>query len=165
VTAEVAQLPREERQLVWGSREVLRSLASKFRPVFMERLPTISPDDASSRASVPLGRFVIRLSEDRAFTRARSIGARIRAARMRHGWSQDDLASRCGIARANVARLEAGRHQPLLQTVRRVSRALGLGIGELLVEPSYQPAGEDERWLSGGVAEWGSSLRRADHER
>jgi transcriptional regulator with XRE-family HTH domain len=41
----------------------------------------------------------------------KSLGARIRAERLRRGWSQEIVANKAGISRPAVARVEAGRGQ------------------------------------------------------
>ena len=43
-----------------------------------------------------------------------------------HGLSQRQLGELLGIAQANVARLEAGDHEPSFATLDRISRTLGL---------------------------------------
>lgn len=39
-----------------------------------------------------------------------AIGARIRSARKSHGWSQEELARRAGVAAGTVSRVEGGDH-------------------------------------------------------
>jgi transcriptional regulator with XRE-family HTH domain len=53
--------------------------------------------------------------------------------RKARGWTQADLARRARLAPVTVARLEGSRpQQPDLRTVRRIARALGVPVGELL---------------------------------
>ena len=59
------------------------------------------------------------------------LGQRIRAARLAKGWTQGDLADRTDILRSNVARLEAGRHSPSVETVAVLADALSLRLAEL----------------------------------
>jgi transcriptional regulator with XRE-family HTH domain len=55
-------------------------------------------------------------------------GAAIRAARIRRGWRQRDLATRAGLSRGTVGRIELGRLEELtLGTIRRVARILEIG--------------------------------------
>lgn len=56
---------------------------------------------------------------------------RIRAARLANGWTQQELANRSGIKRANLARLETGKHAPRVDTVELLARALSLSLAEL----------------------------------
>ncbi|MBI3968483.1 MAG: helix-turn-helix domain-containing protein [Chloroflexi bacterium] len=51
--------------------------------------------------------------------------------RLSQGISQAELARRLGTSQAAVARLEAGGVDPRLETLQRISRALG---AELIVE-------------------------------
>jgi len=53
---------------------------------------------------------------------------RLRAVR---GWSQEELAKKAGLARAYIARLEIGRHDPSLSTVVKLAKALKVKVGEL----------------------------------
>ena len=61
-----------------------------------------------------------------------SVGALIRARRQAAGRTAMSVAEAAGMARSNYARLEASRHQPRMDTLRRVARALGVGLPELL---------------------------------
>ena len=54
---------------------------------------------------------------------------RLRAVR---GWSQEELAKKAGLARAYIARLEIGRHDPSLSTVVKLAKALKVKVGELV---------------------------------
>lgn len=55
------------------------------------------------------------------------LGHRIREARDAHGWSQGELAERCGLSRPTIARIEAGQHVRM-GTLEQVARALGLAV-------------------------------------
>ncbi|MEK6537172.1 MAG: helix-turn-helix transcriptional regulator [Actinomycetota bacterium] len=80
-----------------------------------------------------------------------AIGQRVLATRERRGLTQQDLADRAEMARANITRLEAGKHAPKLDTLRRIAVALGLEVSDLLKEPSYRPGVEDAQWLESGA--------------
>ena len=54
---------------------------------------------------------------------------RLREAR---GLSQERLATRAGITRAYVARLELGRQDPRLAVVRKLAKALKVRVGDLV---------------------------------
>ena len=57
------------------------------------------------------------------------LGSAFRAARIRHGWRQQDVAARAGLSRASVARLELGQAGTMtLATVRSLARALELQL-------------------------------------
>lgn len=55
-----------------------------------------------------------------------ALGARIRALRIAAGLTQAELARRTGIHRPNIARVEAGRHTPSLETLSRLAAAIGI---------------------------------------
>jgi len=60
------------------------------------------------------------------------IGMRIKALREKRGLSQETLATRAGISRGYLARLETGRHEPTLTTLGKIARALKVKTTELL---------------------------------
>lgn len=64
--------------------------------------------------------------------RAQRIGERVRGAREARGWSLEELATRAGMHRPNLHRLEAGKHLPSLDTLERVADALGLRVANLV---------------------------------
>lgn len=61
----------------------------------------------------------------------RAIGARIRALRLATGRSAAEVARAVGLARPNYSRLEAGRHEPRVQTLVRVAAALEVPLAAL----------------------------------
>lgn len=61
------------------------------------------------------------------------LGARIRALRLAAGLTQAELAKRTGIHRPNIARVEAGRHTPSLETLARLAQAIGVPTTRVLV--------------------------------
>ena len=70
-----------------------------------------------------------------------SISDGLRAARRLAGLKQDDLASRAGLSRMTVQRIEAESIDPRLSTVLVVARALGLEL--MLVPKDLRPLLED----------------------
>ncbi|MCA9580541.1 MAG: helix-turn-helix transcriptional regulator [Myxococcales bacterium] len=54
------------------------------------------------------------------------LGARLRELRLLAGLTQAELARRTGIHRPNIARVEAGRHTPSLETLSRLATAIGV---------------------------------------
>ena len=61
------------------------------------------------------------------------IGQRIRDARSKLGWSQNELASRAGVKQPTLQRIEAGlRRDPSIRTIAALAAALGLTIDALL---------------------------------
>jgi DNA-binding XRE family transcriptional regulator len=61
------------------------------------------------------------------------LGARLRELRLEAGLTQAELARRTGIHRPNIARVEAGRHTPSLETLARIANAIGVSTTHVLV--------------------------------
>lgn len=62
------------------------------------------------------------------------LGQRLRALRLEAGLTQAELARRTGIHRPNIARVEAGRHTPSLETLSRLAQAIGVPTTRVLGE-------------------------------
>ena len=62
------------------------------------------------------------------------LGARLRQLRKAAGLTQAELARRTGIHRPNIARVEAGRHTPSLETLARLASAIGVPTTAVLME-------------------------------
>jgi transcriptional regulator with XRE-family HTH domain len=60
------------------------------------------------------------------------IGQRIRELRESKGISQQNLAADCDFEKANMSRIEAGRTNPTISTLYKISQALGITISELV---------------------------------
>ena len=60
------------------------------------------------------------------------LGKRIRELRLAAGLTQAELARRTGIHRPNIARVEAGRHTPSLETLARLAQAIGVPTTRVL---------------------------------
>jgi DNA-binding XRE family transcriptional regulator len=60
------------------------------------------------------------------------LGARIRSLRLAAGLTQAELARRTGIHRPNIARVEAGRHTPSLETLARLASAIGVSTTRVI---------------------------------
>jgi DNA-binding XRE family transcriptional regulator len=61
------------------------------------------------------------------------LGARLRELRLAAGLTQAELSRRTGIHRPNIARVEAGRHTPSLETLARIANAIGVSTTQVLV--------------------------------
>ncbi|MGC4041196.1 MAG: helix-turn-helix transcriptional regulator [Flavobacterium sp.] len=59
------------------------------------------------------------------------VGQRIKEIRTEKNISQQDLASKCNFEKSNMSRIEAGRTDPKLTTLERVSKGLDVDIKEL----------------------------------
>jgi transcriptional regulator with XRE-family HTH domain len=60
------------------------------------------------------------------------IGERIKAIRESKGITQQDLAAACNFEKANLSRIEAGRTNPTISTLYKISQGLGVTISELV---------------------------------
>ena len=60
------------------------------------------------------------------------LGQRLRELRLEAGLTQAELARRTGIHRPNIARVEAGRHTPSLETLARLAAAIGVPTTRVL---------------------------------
>jgi DNA-binding XRE family transcriptional regulator len=60
------------------------------------------------------------------------LGQRLRELRQTAGLTQAELARRTGIHRPNIARVEAGRHTPSLETLARLAAAIGVPTTRVL---------------------------------
>lgn len=60
------------------------------------------------------------------------VGSRLRELRKAAGLTQAELARRTGIHRPNIARVEAGRHTPSLETLARIAAAIGVSATRVL---------------------------------
>jgi len=60
------------------------------------------------------------------------IGNRIRLKREEKNLSQQDLAALCNFEKANMSRLEAGRTNPTISTLFKISQSLGIKLIDLV---------------------------------
>ncbi len=60
------------------------------------------------------------------------LAAQLKVMRAKRGFSQEQLASKAGISRAYLARLEIGRHDPPLSTLVTLAKALRVKVATLL---------------------------------
>jgi transcriptional regulator with XRE-family HTH domain len=62
------------------------------------------------------------------------IPTKVRQLRERHGWSRSELARRADLHNTTVSEIESGRLRPYDGQLRKLSRALGVPIEELVGE-------------------------------
>jgi DNA-binding XRE family transcriptional regulator len=60
------------------------------------------------------------------------VGRRVRTLRRSRRMTLQQLAEAAGLTRGNASRLEAGKHEPRLETLVRVARALGVTVADLV---------------------------------
>ena len=68
----------------------------------------------------------------------RTFGQRLRATRVKAGYSQSDLEEISGIPKARLSRYENGHVAPSIQTLERLARALGVSEASLLGDDRAQ---------------------------
>lgn len=64
------------------------------------------------------------------------LGANIRFLREKKGWTQGDLAEKCGVSRPRIAEIESGRFNPSVETVKNIAEKLGVHISRLFRAPA-----------------------------
>jgi transcriptional regulator with XRE-family HTH domain len=62
----------------------------------------------------------------------KKLGERIKALREKKGVSQQELASLCDFEKSNMSRIEAGRTNPTVSTLLKISYALNINITVLV---------------------------------
>jgi transcriptional regulator with XRE-family HTH domain len=62
----------------------------------------------------------------------RKVGAKVRALRLKKGWSQDLFADRSGLHRAHVGEIERGESNVTLQTLKTIADTLEVRIVDLV---------------------------------
>ena len=60
------------------------------------------------------------------------LGSNLRAARKRLGLTQEEVAERSGVHSTEVSRIEAGKRDPQVSTLRKLAAAVEVSPGELL---------------------------------
>jgi DNA-binding XRE family transcriptional regulator len=100
---------------------------------------TISDDEATAVLELQSGASCVVRASDGGHGNAQAValdgeklGARLKAFRLAAGLTQAELARRTGIHRPNIARVEAGRHTPSLETLSRIANAIGVSPTEVL---------------------------------
>lgn len=61
-----------------------------------------------------------------------NLGAKIRKMRVEKNLAQHKLAALCDFEKASMSRIEAGKTNPTILTLRKISVALGVDIAEFL---------------------------------
>lgn len=66
-----------------------------------------------------------------------SIGRRIRKARERKGWRQEDFAEKIGLSVTYTGMIERGEKVPRLETFITIANVLGVSADQLLADARY----------------------------
>ncbi len=72
------------------------------------------------------------------------MGERLKDARKRFRWTQQDLAAKSGVGIATVRRIEQGAIEPRMATTRRLAETLQLREGWLAYGEGGEPASPPE---------------------
>lgn len=62
----------------------------------------------------------------------KKIGNKIRALRLKQGWSQEEFAHRCAIHRAHMGQIERGEKDVTISTLTKVGKGLGMTVSAFL---------------------------------
>jgi transcriptional regulator with XRE-family HTH domain len=71
--------------------------------------------------------------------RLKAFGLRIKLLRIARGWSQEQLAEETGMHRTFIGQVERGQRGMNIIALWPMSRAFGIGIGELFVDDKGRP--------------------------
>lgn len=72
-------------------------------------------------------------SNDKNDASAKEIGRKIKEYRQLKKMTQEELAVKSGIQRANIARIESGKHRPYLETLEKISEAFNVPVAYFIV--------------------------------
>lgn len=70
--------------------------------------------------------------DERVLARRRQVGEQIRRVREGRNLTQTDVCGRSGVDLATYSRIEQGHSSPLLDTLIRISDAIGVDLAELV---------------------------------
>lgn len=62
-----------------------------------------------------------------------TLAENVRAYRKRHGYSQEELADRCGLHRTYIGSVEREERNVTLSTLEVLAKALGVSVAQLLI--------------------------------
>jgi transcriptional regulator with XRE-family HTH domain len=101
------------------------------------------------------------------------IGASLKAARARLGWSRETLAHHSGVSWSAIAQIESGRRKDVrLSSLSALAEALGVSVDYLigsatatapqLLEHRLLTYGSDEEYLAGAIPFFAEGIERSD---
>ncbi|MFH1479133.1 MAG: helix-turn-helix transcriptional regulator [Candidatus Omnitrophota bacterium] len=62
----------------------------------------------------------------------RQFGAKVKKLRKAKGWSQEELADRCGLHRTYIGSIERSERNVSLINIEKIAKALGAPVGNLV---------------------------------
>ena len=72
-----------------------------------------------------------------------SLGREVKKARADKGWKQQDLQVATGLSQTYLSKIELDKVDPRLSIVKRIAKALGVGLDQLTREDTPASAGTD----------------------
>jgi len=95
----------------------------------IDMAPPVSMPTAAEQSQAWVGYYHQRAAYDADKTSERQrIGRRIAELRKEQGMTQTQLAERCGLQQAHIARIETGRYSVGLDTLAQIATALGMQV-------------------------------------
>lgn len=161
LSAAMPDLAPKERRLILQSRKSSGVVSSAINSRVLADIQAIVQGTILIRRR---GRPRLITEPDPESAKGWAVGQRVYASRSRHGWTQQELADRSSIARANIARIEAGRHVPQVETLRRIADALKVSLASLLEEPARPDDADTTALAEAGLDEWAGELERLEKE-
>ncbi len=76
--------------------------------------------------------FILDIPVDFETTAFKELGQQIKRIRMAKKLKQSDLAAAIDVEKTNLSRIEAGRTNPTLYTLLKISKALNVSVAELV---------------------------------
>jgi transcriptional regulator with XRE-family HTH domain len=90
----------------------------------------------------------------------KELGLRIRGLRKKNGYTQEDMADRCGLHWTYIGGLERGERNPTLTTLKRIADGLKTDLHALLGRPkASEPSLTSREKKEGNILKW---LRKKD---
>lgn len=65
-----------------------------------------------------------------------TLGANVKALRIKKGWTQQELADECGVSRPRISEIESGAFNPSVETVEVIASKLEVHISRLFRNPA-----------------------------
>lgn len=79
------------------------------------------------------------------------VGLRLKAARTARGWTLERLARAANISASTLSRLESGKRQASLELLVPLTKQLGIGLDDLVVQAPEDPRVKRDSWEAGGT--------------
>ncbi|MCJ7871967.1 XRE family transcriptional regulator [Marinovum sp. 2_MG-2023] len=77
-------------------------------------------------------------SEDPVHTEPLDLGERVRELRKGHGWTLEQAATKAGLARSTLSKIENGQMSPTYDALKKLALGLGISIPQLFTAPQNE---------------------------